>query len=117
MSNWESICNETDINQDLPEAALLGTEQVAVVKAWDGKIYVVSNVDPRTQQGVMSRGIVGDREVDGTHRPTLASPIYKEVYDLETGKCYANDEYALPVYASRVTDGVIEVDLDSKNPA
>ena len=97
MSNWESICNETDINQDLPEAALLGTEQVAVVKAWDGKIYVVSNVDPRTQQGVMSRGIVGDREVDGTHRPTLASPIYKEVYDLETGKCYANDEYALPV--------------------
>lgn len=117
MSNWQSICKETDINQDLPEAALFGTEQVAVVKAWDGKIYVVSNVDPRTQQGVMSRGIVGDRTVEGTSRATLASPIYKEVYDLETGKCYGSDAYVLPVYDSRVSDGVIEVDLDSKNPA
>ena len=65
----------------------------------------------------MSRGIVGDRDVEGARRATLASPIYKEVYDLETGKCYANDAYTLPVYASRVSDGVIEVDLDSKNPA
>ncbi|WP_342762820.1 nitrite reductase small subunit NirD [Dermabacter hominis] len=117
MSNWQSICKVTDIDPNLPEAALFGTEQVAVVRAWDERIYVVSNVDPRTQQGVMSRGIVGDRDVEGARRATLASPIYKEVYDLETGKCYANDAYTLPVYASRVSDGVIEVDLDSKNPA
>lgn len=114
MANWHVICKETELDPNLAEAALFGTEQVAVVKAWDGNIYVTSNVDPRTQQGVMSRGIVGDREVNGIRHPTLASPIYKEVYDLASGECYSNPDYSLPVYASRVVEGVIEVDLDSK---
>ncbi len=38
MSNWQSICKVTDIDSNLPEAALFGTEQVDVVKAWDEQI-------------------------------------------------------------------------------
>lgn len=115
--NWQRICEESQLESNWGEAALFGTEQVAVVKAWDGTVYVTSNVDPRTQQGVMSRGIVGDHEVDGQRRPTIASPLYKEVYDLATGECYSSPNFRLAVYTSRVTDGVVEVDLDSKTDA
>ncbi|MDO5645059.1 MAG: nitrite reductase small subunit NirD [Dermabacter sp.] len=116
--NWQIVCKVADLESEWGEAALFGTEQIAVFKAWDDAIYITSNIDPRTEQGVMSRGIVGDHEVDGERRPTIASPLYKESYDLATGHCYTTSNFRLPVYASRVSeDGVLEVDLNSKTDA
>lgn len=113
-AQWQRVCTADQLETDLPEAALFGTEQVAVVNAWDGHVYATSNLDPRTGQAVMSRGIVGDRLVDGARRPTLSSPLYKEVYDLATGECHTSARFRLAVYASRVVDGVVEVDLASR---
>lgn len=116
--NWQAVCNINDLEAEWGEAALFGTEQVAVFKAWDGNVYITSNIDPRTEQGVMSRGIVGDHEVEGQRRPTIASPLYKESYDLETGECYTTSNFRLAVFASRVADdGTVEVDLASKTSA
>lgn len=113
--NWQRVCHIDDLEAEWGEAALFGTEQIAIFKAWDGNVYATSNIDPRTQQGVMSRGIVGDHEVDGTRRPTIASPLYKESYDLATGECYTTSNFRLPVYASRISEnGDLEVDLSSK---
>ncbi|WP_058233817.1 nitrite reductase small subunit NirD [Devriesea agamarum] len=115
--NWQRVCEVTQLEEEWGEAALFGTEQIAIFKVWDGNVYVTSNVDPRTQQGIMSRGIVGDHERDGERRPTIASPLYKEVYDLATGECYTTSNFRLPVYASRVVDGQVEVDLNSATQA
>lgn len=113
--NWKPVCNISQLETEWGEAALFGTEQIAVFKAWDGQIYITSNIDPRTDQGIMSRGIVGDHEVDSKRRPTIASPLYKESYDLETGHCYTSDNFKLPVFKHRIlADGTIEVDLASK---
>lgn len=111
---WQRVCTVEQLETDLGEAALFGTEQIAVFKAWDGNVYTTSNIDPRTEQAVMSRGIVGDKLVDGVHRPTISSPLYKEVYDLASGACHTSGHFRLPVYTNRVVDGVIEVDLASR---
>jgi nitrite reductase (NADH) small subunit len=55
----------------------------------------------------MARGIVGSR---GT-RQTIASPLHKEVYDLETGECFGTAGLRLPTFRTRVSDGYVEVEL------
>jgi nitrite reductase (NADH) small subunit len=53
----------------------------------------------------MARGIVG------THQgiPTIASPLHKEAYSLETGECLSNPDLRLELYPSRVVDGTVQV--------
>ena len=46
-------------------------------------LYAIDNVDPFSGASVLSRGLVGD--ADGA--PTVASPIYKQRFDLRTGRC------------------------------
>jgi nitrite reductase (NADH) small subunit len=76
-----------------------------VFRTHDGSLYALDNVDPVSGAAVLSRGIVGNRG----DVPTVASPIYKEVYDLRTGECLDRPELRVPVYPVRVRDGLIEV--------
>jgi nitrite reductase (NADH) small subunit len=55
----------------------------------------------------MARGILGSK---GT-RATIASPLHKEVYDLESGECYSTPGLRLAVFSTRVIDGFVEVQL------
>jgi nitrite reductase (NADH) small subunit len=55
----------------------------------------------------MSRGIIGSRGA----RPTLASPLHKQIYDLETGECFTSAEYALRTFPVRVENGVVQVQV------
>ena len=50
---------------------------------------------------MLARGIVGTR--GGT--PTLASPMYKQVFDLRTGRCLDHEDVCLQVYPARVEAG------------
>ena len=43
----------------------------------------MQNLDPYSGASVLSRGIVGSRQ----DAPTVASPMYKQVFDLRTGAC------------------------------
>ena len=54
----------------------------------------------------MARGIVGSRG----ERPTVASPLHKEVYDLATGECFTNPALVLQTFRTRVVGGMIEVE-------
>ena len=44
--------------------------------------------------------------------PTIASPLLKAVFNLETGECLTNDELSVETYPVRVVDGIIQVGLD-----
>jgi nitrite reductase (NADH) small subunit len=56
---------------------------VAIFRDRAGTVYAVDNRDPFSGAYVLSRGIVGSR--DGV--PTVASPMYKHVFDLRDGRC------------------------------
>ena len=86
-------------------AALINGTQVAVFRLWDDQVVVTTNLDPRTGSAVMARGIVGTR--GGT--PTVASPLHKEAYSLQTGECFSNQDLRLTIYPSRVIDGRVQV--------
>jgi nitrite reductase (NADH) small subunit len=40
---------------------------------------------------------------------TVASPVYKQVFDLRTGACLDDDSASLGVWETRVVAGVVEV--------
>lgn len=106
MTTWIPVCRLDELEVLWGEAALIEGEQFALFRLPDDRVHVVSNQDPATGSQVLSRGIVGSRG----DRATIASPLHKQVYDLETGECFSAPDYRLPVFAVRVVDGVVEID-------
>ena len=80
-ANWERLCPLEDLEVERGRAALHGDEQVALFLLPDGDVRAVDNHDPYSGANVISRGIVGSRG----GRPTLASPMHKQIFDLRSG--------------------------------
>jgi len=103
---WVSVCTVDDIVPGTGVAALVDGEQVAIVRSPKGdKFYGLSNFDPFSKAFVIARGIVGDK----AGVPKVASPIFKQSFDLRTGVCLDDPAVALTVYPVRVVDGCVEV--------
>jgi nitrite reductase (NADH) small subunit len=96
-----------DLEPAWGEAALVAGRQIALFRTGRGEVFAVAHEDPATGAFVMARGILGSR---GT-RPTIASPLHKEVYDLETGECFSTPGLSLATYSTRISDGFVEIEL------
>lgn len=106
-ATWHRVCPVNELELAWGEAALIEGLQVALFHMAPGEVFAVTQQDPATLSNVMARGIIGSRG----SRPTIASPLHKEVYDLETGECFGNPELRLATFNTRVADGVLEVEL------
>ncbi len=105
MAGWVEICACDAIYPDTGVCALIDGRQVAVFRLADGTLYAVSNYDPFSGANVVSRGIVGDRGGE----PKVASPIYKQTFNLRTGVCYDDPSVRLDVYRVRRHHGTVKV--------
>lgn len=110
---WTPVCRYDDLQPERGVAALIGGEQVAVFRLFDGVLYAIGNQDPLTGAFVLSRGIVGTRG----DTPTVASPLHKQVFDLRTGACLDDNRASVPVFGVRERDGRVEVDTPAGNTA
>jgi nitrite reductase (NADH) small subunit len=104
---WHRVCAVTDLEPAWGEAALIAGRQVALFRTVSGEVFAVAQEDPATGANVMARGITGSRG----DRPTVASPLHKEVYDLATGECLGNPDLRLATFGTRIVGGYIEVGL------
>jgi NAD(P)H-dependent nitrite reductase small subunit len=86
-------------------AVLVDGQQVALFLV-DGSVYAVSHHDPYSGANVMARGIVGS----SGERVTVASPMYKQVFDLATGVCLSEPTVRLPVWRTWIEEGFVHVD-------
>jgi nitrite reductase (NADH) small subunit len=105
MADWVAICDYDAIYPDTGVCALVDGRQVAIFRLSDGTLHAVSNFDPFSGANVLSRGIVGDRAGE----PKIASPIYKQTFNLRTGICYEDTGVRLDVYRVRRRRGEVEV--------
>ncbi|MFE3500843.1 nitrite reductase small subunit NirD [Kitasatospora sp. NPDC059146] len=91
-NHWQTVCALADLQPGrgvavlLPEAGQVA-QQVALFRSRGGELYAVDNLDPFSGAPVLSRGLLGSRG----DRPTLTSPMYKQVYDLTDGRCLDED--------------------------
>lgn len=105
---WIAVCARDRLTPDRGIAAVVGEQRVALFLLGDGSLHALDNDDPCSGASVLSRGIVGD--VDGA--ATVASPMYKQRFELVTGRCLDADA-AVVVHDVREVDGVVEVRLTS----
>jgi len=109
---WEKACAVDELEPSWGEALLLRMKQIALFVISPHEIYAVNHQDPATDAYVMARGIVGSKAVADEHRPTVASPLLKQVYDLGTGECFTDPTLFLKTYRTRVVGGFIEVEIE-----
>lgn len=110
---WVRVCALDDLEVERGRAALLGGTQIALFllhgpDGSGGRVHAVSNLDPYSHAHVISRGIVGSRQ----DVPTVASPMYKQVFDLRTGACLdtqGKEPLSLHVWPVAVDDGHVLV--------
>lgn len=110
-----AVCAYDRLTPDLGVAALVAGTQVAIFRLADGSVHAVQNLCPFSGASVLSRGITGTRG----DVPTIASPIYKQVFSLLTGECLATmDKKPLPgiapdlaVYPVTLDNGQVYIDL------
>jgi len=105
---WLRLCRLDDLEVERGRAALVDGTQLALFLLRDGGVHAVSNLDPYSGANVISRGIVGSRE----DAPTVASPMYKQVFDLRTGLClesHGKEPLHLRVWKVAARDGELLV--------
>lgn len=104
-SDWLSVCQESDLIQNIGVCALFGERQVALFKINNGDIVAIDNYDPFSDANVLSRGICGD--IKG--QAVVASPIYKQHFNLSTGQCLEEKDVCIPSYNVRLVNGTVQV--------
>jgi nitrite reductase (NADH) small subunit len=105
-TQWLTICPLDRILPNTGVCALVQRGQVAVFRVGQGtELYAISNFDPFSKAYVLSRGIVGDR--NGI--PKVASPIYKQNFNLVSGQCLDDETVRIPIFPVRVVDSQVQV--------
>jgi len=122
--SWIDICPLDRLILDRGVAAKVGPSQVAVFRVGQSRcdegaspssegdvdeVYALSNYDPFSKANVLSRGIVGCKG----GRLKVASPVYKQSFDLTSGECLDDPSVTVPTFDVRVIDGHVQVALPS----
>ncbi|CAM3116199.1 nitrite reductase small subunit NirD [Vibrio rarus] len=108
MDNWQTVCDVKDIAPNVGVCALINGQQIAIFNYQRaGALYAISNYDPIGKAQVLSRGIVGCYE--GV--PVVASPLYKQHFNLISGLCVEEPQYSVKTHPVRLLDGVVQVQV------
>ncbi|GAA0342620.1 nitrite reductase small subunit NirD [Actinoallomurus spadix] len=102
---WTAVCDYDDLQPERGVCALVGDRQVAIFRTYEGALYALSGHDPFSGANVLAWGIVGTR----AGLPTVASPMYKQVFDLTTGRCLDDPAVSVPTFRVRRAGGRVEV--------
>lgn len=105
--NWTAVCKVGDILPGTGVCALIDDHHVAIFRLGADTFYAIDNIDPRTGVSVLSRGLIGNL---GEHL-VVASPIYKNHFDLRTGACLETPEHSVRTHRVQVTGDEVLVAL------
>ena len=108
--HWVGVCALAALHPERGVAAILDGTQIALFRLGDDQVFAVQQADPYSGSQVMSRGLVGTRG----GRVTVASPMFKQVFDLASGECLdtvGKEARTLSTYPVRLEDGTVLVDM------
>lgn len=105
---WTAVCDASDILPDTGVCALVEGVHVAIFHIGSAQqFFAIDNVDPKSRASVLSRGLVGSIG----ERIVVASPLYKNHFDLHSGECIEFPEHSVRAHAVRVEAGRVQVAL------
>lgn len=108
MTTWIDVCGIGDLQPNSGVCVLVTGKQIAIFyMAEDDALYALGNYDPIGKANVLSRGMIGDLQ----GQPVVASPLYKQHYNLLTGACLEDSNVSVPAYAVRIAGDRVEVGM------
>ncbi|MDO6747997.1 nitrite reductase small subunit NirD [Gilvimarinus sp. 1_MG-2023] len=105
---WVDVCDINDLTPETGVCALVGEQQVAIF--YSGKLdqlFAIDNYDPIGKANVLSRGIIGSIG----ERICVASPLYKQHFDLTTGECLEQAEHRIRAYPVNLAGNRVQVGI------
>jgi nitrite reductase (NADH) small subunit len=110
-TSWTNVCPVDDILPDTGVCALVEGRHVAVFRVKSAnqsdRFFAIDNVDPKSGASVLARGLVGSLG----DRIVVASPLYKQHIDLQSGECIEQPELSVSAHAVRTEGGLVQVSL------
>ena len=106
--NWTTICNKNDILLGGGRCALVDGKQVAIFRLSENSgetLYAIANFDPFSKANVLSRGIAGCVN----QQPVVASPIYKQHFNLITGQCLEDESVTLETWHVQLDNDMVQL--------
>jgi nitrite reductase (NADH) small subunit len=93
---WNAVCTVDDL---VPESGIaVWTDQGPVAVFYLPHrlpaLFAISHTDPFSGTNVLARGITGDLGGE----PVVASPLYKQHFNLKTGRCLEDNSVHVQVY-------------------
>lgn len=111
---WQDVCDIDDLQPNSGVCALVNGQQVALFYLTPSAVcHAINNYDPFGHANVLSRGVIGD--ING--QPVVASPLYKQHFNLQTGVCLEDETVKIPVYPIRINNNRVEVNLQESADA
>lgn len=106
-NEWVNVCKESDLIAFSGVAALVNNNQVAIfyMPGQEQNIFALDNHDPFSGANVLSRGITGDLK----GKKVVASPIYKQHFDLETGQSLEDESISVASWPVKIENGEVLV--------
>ncbi|NVK57226.1 MAG: nitrite reductase small subunit NirD [Alteromonadaceae bacterium] len=109
-AQWHDVCHIDDLVTNSGVCALVEGQQIAIfniVQGGDKQYFAISNWDPVGHANVLYRGIVGTLQ----DKVVVASPLYKEHYELATGKCLEREDVSVQPFAVRIEQDRVLIEL------
>jgi nitrite reductase (NADH) small subunit len=104
--SWQTICQKDDLVKHSGICALLeNDQQIAIFQTSEDQVLTINNWDPAGKANVLYRGIVGDDNGE----LFVASPLYKERFSLQTGKCLDDESLTVDSYETRIVENNVQV--------
>ena len=112
--NQQTICILDDIIPETGVCALIDGKQIAIFRTKQNDLFALDNYDPFSQANVLSRGLIGGTTITddtGTAKEVLyvASPIYKQRFNLATGQCLDDESVMLDAYQVVLNDNNVMI--------
>ena len=106
MSQWNTVCQLSDILPETGVCALVEGEQVAIFRPYnDEQVYALSNIDPFFEASVLSRGLIAEHH----NELWITSPLKKQHFRLSDGYCMEDESYSIAHFEARVENGVVQI--------
>jgi nitrite reductase (NADH) small subunit len=105
--SWTAVCAVDAILPNTGVCARVGQRHVAIFRVGTDQLFAIDNVDPKSGASVLARGLIGSLG----ERTVVASPLYKNHFDLRSGECVEAPEHSVRAHAVRIDAGRVLVAL------
>lgn len=108
---WTALCDKNDLVPRSGVVAWYEGAQIALfylpeTENTSARVFAVDNHDPFSKANIIGRGIIGDLR----GQLVVASPLYKQHFNLENGICLEDSSKSLRTWDTRLTpEGKVEI--------